>query len=370
MNADGNDLAVDHKNNNKLDNRKSNLRFVTMKQNAQNSVKQKNATSDYIGVRRAGKGRNCWKARIGGEHLGSFEFEIDAAFAYDEAARRIYGPDAKVNGVKITHKARAIARERKNQNVEINGEKIPGLLIIHTSLGNVRYQLQGKVMNKKFTKNFISLDEAISEHTRLKNLPKPEIVGNRNSDGIAILDSGALVDDDIYLKYCNQSSTASAGGYPAVRENGKLTTLHRLVIGAKKGEIVDHIDRNYFKSLRANLRIVSRSENAFNRTKRKNASSKYFNVSRHDSTHFEVFVNKDRKKYSGGLYEDDKVAAWAATQLSRQLYGEEHTKENNVILENYVFVNNRAVKKEPKSTLISEFFRVEDTQLAKRARIV
>ena len=79
---------------------------------------------------------------------------------------------------------------------------------------------------------------------------------------------------------------------------------------------------------------------------------------------------KMEKKHYGGLYEDEKVAAWAATQLSTQLYGEEHTKENNVILENYVFVNNRAVKKEPKSTLISEFFKVEDTQLAKRARIV
>ena len=41
--------------------------------------------------------------------------------------------------------------------------------------------------------------------------------------------------------------------------------LHRILIGAKKGEIVDHINRNKLDNRIENLRIVTQSQNNLNR---------------------------------------------------------------------------------------------------------
>ncbi len=45
----------------------------------------------------------------------------------------------------------------------------------------------------------------------------------------------------------------------------KTIRLHRLIIGAKPGEIVDHRNRNKLDNRRSNLRICSQSDNAHNR---------------------------------------------------------------------------------------------------------
>lgn len=91
---------IDHKNHNKLDNRKENLRFCTNSQNHANAPKQKreDATSKYKGV---GRKRNKWRARIEVEgrqkSLGSFAREDVAALAYDMAATRYFGEFACLN---------------------------------------------------------------------------------------------------------------------------------------------------------------------------------------------------------------------------------------------------------------------------------
>ena len=43
--------------------------------------------------------------------------------------------------------------------------------------------------------------------------------------------------------------------------------LHRLLLGAKQGEYVDHKDRNRSNNLRINLRFATQQENNINRTK-------------------------------------------------------------------------------------------------------
>jgi hypothetical protein len=93
-------LLVDHKNNDSLDNRKANLRPATRSQNRQNVPKRKNTSSRFIGVSYS-KEEKKWRARITYKgkriHLGWFDNEIDAARAYDAAARKYYGEFAKVN---------------------------------------------------------------------------------------------------------------------------------------------------------------------------------------------------------------------------------------------------------------------------------
>ena len=96
MGAKGDDV-VDHKNGNKLDNRKENLRFVTRSQNSQNCRKPMNKTG-FIGVA-YDKGTIKAHVRINGKrfHLGTFKSEIEAAKVYDAKALEVFGPDARTN---------------------------------------------------------------------------------------------------------------------------------------------------------------------------------------------------------------------------------------------------------------------------------
>ena len=90
---------VDHRNGNPLDNRRCNLRLATRSQNCQNRQKRFGTVgSQYKGVFRSGR---RWRAfiRVKGvrSHLGQFDSEMEAAIAYDDAARRFFGEFARPN---------------------------------------------------------------------------------------------------------------------------------------------------------------------------------------------------------------------------------------------------------------------------------
>jgi len=82
---------LDHINGNKLDNRKSNLRFATYQQNLCNRPKQRNNTSGFKGVTKHNIGKGYWRARISvngvEKHLGLFDTREEAANSYQQAAK-------------------------------------------------------------------------------------------------------------------------------------------------------------------------------------------------------------------------------------------------------------------------------------------
>jgi hypothetical protein len=90
--------VVDHKNGNRTDNSILNLRWATVSENSQNKKKKSYTSSRYFGVAKA---RTKWQASIchnGKKHyLGRFEKEDDAAKAYNEKARELFGEFAKLN---------------------------------------------------------------------------------------------------------------------------------------------------------------------------------------------------------------------------------------------------------------------------------
>lgn len=91
---------VDHINRNPLDNRKKNLRVCTRIQNEMNKPVRKGSKSGLKGVRLV---RNSWVARIKINrkflHIGCFKSKEDAARAYNEKAKEIYGEFAWLNPV-------------------------------------------------------------------------------------------------------------------------------------------------------------------------------------------------------------------------------------------------------------------------------
>ena len=94
------DLQCDHMNHNGLDNRKCNLRLCTVAQNNHNRRPRKNATSKYKGVS-FDTYKKKWEAAIRIKslriHIGRFNYEQDAAIAYDFKAAELFGEFAFLN---------------------------------------------------------------------------------------------------------------------------------------------------------------------------------------------------------------------------------------------------------------------------------
>jgi hypothetical protein len=96
------DDIIDHINGNREDNRTENLRKSTFTYNNHNRKKSDAATSKYHGVC-FNKKQNKWRVEIRKDNVrynvGSFNDENEAALAYNEKARELYGNFAVLNVV-------------------------------------------------------------------------------------------------------------------------------------------------------------------------------------------------------------------------------------------------------------------------------
>lgn len=99
------DKVVDHINKNKLDNRKCNLRICSQRENTVANNGWTNAQIPYKGVTyMSSSGKKIltkFRARIYANHkeinLGVYNSAVEAAQAYDQAAKIIHGEYAKLN---------------------------------------------------------------------------------------------------------------------------------------------------------------------------------------------------------------------------------------------------------------------------------
>lgn len=91
---------LDHKNRDKLDNRRSNLRFCTLSENKANSVIPKNSTTGFKGVTFHAKlGKFQAQIMKNGKtfYLGLFNDAEEAASAYKSRARELFGEFSRVS---------------------------------------------------------------------------------------------------------------------------------------------------------------------------------------------------------------------------------------------------------------------------------
>ena len=92
--------GIDHINHDGLDNQRHNLRPANHGQNGANQRAQEGRSSQYKGVSWE-KRRNSWRAfiKVSQEYrsLGNYASEVEAAYAYDTAAREAFGEFACTN---------------------------------------------------------------------------------------------------------------------------------------------------------------------------------------------------------------------------------------------------------------------------------
>lgn len=92
---------IDHKNGDRLDNRKENLRIASFRENAANCRLHAHNTTGYKGVYRFSRGNKRWRASITFNDkqlsLGYYDNPIDAAKAYNAKALELFGEFARLN---------------------------------------------------------------------------------------------------------------------------------------------------------------------------------------------------------------------------------------------------------------------------------
>jgi len=111
--------------------------------------------------------------------------------------------------------------------------------------------------------------------------------------------------------------------YPFKCMGGQKYYLHRIIAGARNGEIVDHINGNTLDNRRSNLRIVTMQENAMNVGLRKDSKTGIKGVNwRKDAHCWTAHIQYKKKKMHIGCYDNKEDAIAARLQKEEELYGE------------------------------------------------
>lgn len=90
-----------------------------------------------------------------------------------------------------------------------------------------------------------------------------------SNDAVAIpLTKGkiTIVSREDYETVSKYNWSAGKRGYAVTYINGKLTTMHNLIIECPNGMLIDHVDRDKLNNRRDNLRLVTPQQNTFNST--------------------------------------------------------------------------------------------------------
>lgn len=322
-------MIIDHINGNGLDNRRDNLRFLTISQNNQNRIKKENSSSKYIGV---SFDKNRWKVGFSDICLGYFDNEEEAGKQYDTYVL------LNTNGIAKTNN---LVKYENVKNIDINSlifkknrkNDLPKNIIIDSSKYKVSIMYNRKVYTSE---KFYKLEDAIKELSvikdkihkvkqnendqyKLKSITRNE----KNQAIIKINDIDCIVDDDKWHELSQIKWNKEKSGYINTYMNKTMVLMHRYLLNPDKNQLVDHINNIRYDNRISNLRIVSAAVNAHNKLKKTNCSSKYIGVSLNKKTkRWTSYINFNSKQILLGEFNIERDAAKAYNNKAIELYKE------------------------------------------------
>ncbi len=135
----------------------------------------------------------------------------------------------------------------------------------------------------------------------------------------------ALVDSQDYLWLSAYRWRLNSRGYVirsyTVHGREFYVCLHREIMNARRGHVVDHIDHDKLNNTRANLRFVTQQQNTRFRRRFTNNTSGYKGVNyQNDRWHARIEV--DERAIHLGYFDDPGLAALAYDAAATRVFGE------------------------------------------------
>lgn len=96
------------------------------------------------------------------------------------------------------------------------------------------------------------------------------------------------------------------------------TSMHRIIMGANDGQIIDHMNGNGLDNRKSNLRFCTFSENSYN----KKIKKKYRGVCLKRGKRWYSSITCQWKTHHLGVHETERDAAMAYDVAAKKLFGE------------------------------------------------
>jgi hypothetical protein len=159
-------------------------------------------------------------------------------------------------------------------------------------------------------------------------------------------DKFAIVDAEDYERL-NQHKwhvSKSHNSEYAVRCPGrKRILMHRLLLNAPGGLVVDHRDGNGLNNRKSNLRLCTHQENSYNQRPRRGGTSRFRGVCwKKTIRKYAAKIQKNEKRYYLGYFADEIEAAVVYDIKAMELFGEFAYFNFPDLMQRYKIVNSAA----------------------------